>query len=383
METFETRAYACEIVALALAKLGCMEHSLEFFQKSLDYSPFKRRQHQHLASIYFRMRLFEKSLEHSLDELSLSQTLNEAQMADSYKRVAFAYFELHYYENALPYAQKSLDLRRELNVGDSLLADACQNVAFALFNMSEFERALELSHESLSIRKRLKNSRKTRAELANSYQTVAFTHLKLGNRFSTLKYHKCAMRTRLSMGILSLELCESFENVADAFYELGQFRNAYIHRLNALDIRMRLAFTSRDDLADCLHSLVFICLKRRDYGTALTYCLKELTLREKSLRRDNDDEEKMVKLVYLYKNTAFAYFHLNELRNALGFRLKALDFERKLFVWYRRDESYLKLAVSYEHVADLYVEMDNLKMARKYFLKGERLLSLLRKRTQT
>jgi tetratricopeptide (TPR) repeat protein len=82
-----------------------------------------------------------------------------------------------------------------------------------------------------------------------------------------------------------------------------------------------------------------------------------------------------VKMIFLYKNTAFAYFHLNEIRKALKFRLKALKLENKLFDDVndreRREDDYSKLAMSHEHVADLYVELDNLKMASKYFLKGK------------
>jgi tetratricopeptide (TPR) repeat protein len=388
MESILNKAYTYHIVATSIAKLDLFSPQAEdFFTKSLmtlkDLNDddvignfLKLRAHQHISYVSFRARDFCKSLRHCLAELKLRLKLVERRngtslkedLADAYKRIAFNYFELHEFETSLPYAQKSLILRRELNVKDSLLADSCQNVAFALFNMSEFRQALALSLESLDIRKLL-SLKNGFAELANSYQTVAFTHYKLGEFFKALTFHKRAMRTRLRMGLLTDELAEAFENVSDACVEVGQYRNAYAHRLNALNARMRLIETTGEQLAECVHGLVFICLKRRDYGAALAYCQREL-----SLRKRIDSSDNVVKMVFLYKNTAFAYFHLNQIRKALQFRLKALKLENKLFDDLnsnnRREDDYAKLAMSYEHVADLYVELDSLKMATKYFLKG-------------
>ena len=148
------------------------------------------------------------------------------------------------------------------------------------------------------------------------------------------------------------DFVETFSNIAKAYLNIGDYKNALLYNSKALECYEKF---NVGDLSELYSSLASTYVKTGDYNKALEYNLSALAVMEKVLPPDDP------KIATVYNNIAHTYGEKGENRKQLEFNLKALEIREKTL-----PADHPILAQSYNNLAFTYGNVNNLDKSLEY-----------------
>ena len=321
------------------------------------------------------------------------------------------------YPKALSYFQCVLRQCRSQSIEE---ADAYFDIGKVLQSQRKLQESLDSHSKALSIMKGL-GSEDVNTSMSNSEIGMAFkisrSYTAIGSVYNDMNKYKEALKYyQKSLGIIEKihdhsienEYCLSekdtreyieYNNVALAYYNLGDYENALE---NWLDAWRELEDTPGVELATILLNMGAAYRNNGEYDRALKYEFEAKDMLEKVLSANHPDianayneigviyfaqklyddaEQCFEKALHIYENVfgeqnssiALTYMNLGETNRKRADYEKALDFQTKAIDIYENvsDTDSLNLASAYNNKASVLDDMKNYAEAMKWYIKAK------------
>ncbi|HYG10442.1 MAG TPA: tetratricopeptide repeat protein, partial [Pyrinomonadaceae bacterium] len=264
-------------------------------------------------------------------------------------------YRLGKYDEALPLAERALQLREaHLEADNLLIAASLEHLAMLVQLRGDFERAEPLLQRSLKIREKFLGSNDYQVGIA--LNALAILQMNKGEYARALEtmLRSLAIREKV-FGSEHPLVAHGLANLAPLYQNMGRFKDAESSLLRALKILEKLPPSSSDkqfqkiqDSADhtgqVLNNLATLYQDMGDYVNAEKHLLRSLELREQRLGRDHPTT------AITLSNLASLYHAKGDLKRAEEMYLQGLEILKQA----HHDAENLKVAAMLNNLADVY-----------------------------
>jgi len=230
--------------------------------------------------------------------------------------------QLHHYQEIVQYVNLLLPLYIE-SFGETHLSVAMlyANKGSAYNDLANYTESLRFAKKALILRQKILNP--YAPELADSYNNVAVSYQILGNDKKALKYFFESLKiNKKSRGEEHIYTAQVYSGIGRSYEVLKLLDKSLNYQHKALNIYLK----NRDDalISIVYNNLGSLYLTKRDYGKAIEYFEKSLSIRENLSQKDE------LSMIQSYGNLGTAYTQMGQQKKALPFLLKALNLSRNL-----------------------------------------------------
>lgn len=240
------------------------------------------------------------------------------------------------------YIDKALEFIHSSKKKDDKYAALLANLAYIYFSMGEYDNALSLHKKSLAIREKILGLESL--DTANSYNSIAELYQAQGDYIKALPLYKKSLAIReKKLDEEHPDTATSYNNLAILYKLQGDYVKALSLYQKALSIREKILGEEHPDTTASYNNLAGLYKAQDDYTQALPLYEKALSIREKILGEEHP------KTVASYNNLAELYRSQGNYAQALPLHQKALAIREKIF-----GVKHLDTATSYNNLAILY-----------------------------
>ncbi|MEA3478730.1 MAG: tetratricopeptide repeat protein [Bacteroidota bacterium] len=210
----------------------------------------------------------EKSVQYAQEALEAAENVkNTTEEVRAYKNIGNAYNLLNANELAVFNYEKALALYQETYDYENII-DVLIQIAYVYYKVGDYSNALNFARQSLANCEQFKDS----TGISESFNTLGVIYWKLGDLDKALEYQL------QSLSYDEEENHNTFNNIGIIYGVQGNFNKALNYQLRALDIRKDLGLIV--GIAGSLNNIGIIYKQMGKLDTALVYFLEALDLRE-------------------------------------------------------------------------------------------------------
>jgi tetratricopeptide (TPR) repeat protein len=257
------------------------------------------------AGLIYRMQgKYEKAYESYLLALSLARTAGHISgevlilnnLGSTYQSQGIYDKALQYYQQSLDISLKELKQKAQSNhknaERDSLaVMSLYNNMGSVYFEKGFYDKAMQYYRKALEMRS--DDNLRMKSKILNN---LALIYEKEKQYQNALAYHKEALALREKLGDLK-EIAQSYNNIAIIYKEIDQ--DSLARELFDQALRIRTQIGDQKGLSSTLNNIGTLYEKKRLYDEALSFYNKSLKIR----REDNDQEGQVSSL----KNISLLY----------------------------------------------------------------------------
>ncbi|HZH31413.1 MAG TPA: tetratricopeptide repeat protein [Pyrinomonadaceae bacterium] len=198
--------------------------------------------------------------------------------ATSFNNVGSVYGQLGDYKRSLEYAEKALEIRREvLSERHPDTAASFHNVGIAYGQLGEHKRSLEYAEKALEIRREVLSER--HPDIATSLNSIGTAYWNLGDNKRNLEYSEKSLEIyRELFGERHPDTATSFNNIGTAYGQLGDYKRSLEYTKKALEIRREVLSERHPDTAASFNNIGMAYGRLGDYKRNIEYVEKALEI---------------------------------------------------------------------------------------------------------
>jgi len=252
---------------------------------------------------------------------------SQEKIARLYSEGGFGYRHLGYYNQALEWYQKALDIRENvLGIEHPDTAITYNNIASVYNNQGDYTQALEWHEKALDIREKVLDIEHPDNDTATTYNNIASVHYNQSNYTQALEWFQKALVIREKvLGKEHFHTATTYNNIALVYEKQGDCTNALELYQKALTIREKILGKEHPETAATYNNIALVHIHQRDYNKALEWFQKALAIKEKVLGIEHPST------ATTYNNIAHVYAAQENYPTALEWFHKALVIvEKKL-----------------------------------------------------
>ena len=175
-----------------------------------------------LGSAYFKMNLFNESIDAVQSAIELSYRINSnEQLLRCYMNLALNFIQINKYKEAEDLLTDVLEKSKKLN-NDNLISIAYSYLGYLYNTLGQYEKCIEYNLKAIEYRKKAKDKSGLVADLNN----IADSYYKLGRYAKALEYAEEAIRYADSLNNLDSKIATNLI-IAETYAQLGNYKNAY------------------------------------------------------------------------------------------------------------------------------------------------------------
>ncbi len=415
-------AYACIGEHLKAIDFACKSLQIKEDALSGDH-PDLLPSYINIAFLYNNMGMpnaaikhLEKALNTGANTLAKEQTM----LASIYNNLAYAYYALANYDQALEYHHKALSIREKLLGDYPETAISYNSIGLILKLKNDYQSALTYYSKALNIQKKFLGP--LHPDTAKSYNNLGTLYYNMGEYDNSIKYHLEGLKGQeTSVGRMHIDTASSYWNLGHVYEEIGDTEKAIDSYTNALSYFEHKLGKENTYTIACYEKIADLLFQIKSYRQSGEYYSKAIgayyTLGTKQEEDGNYEEalDSFNKLLALYErvsgpdhvNTASAhcaiarvydhkkehgkaiehyetalsiqrsdekgnmedisstcnniaqvYYHIKDFESSLKYHTESLNLKKQLY-----DEGDIRIAHSYNNIGFVYIAIRNLEMA--------------------
>lgn len=226
---------------------------------------------------------YHKSIEYHLKSLDFREKLGKKQdIASSFNNIGEMFIAIKKYDKALNYLLKSLKIKEELG-NKRLLGSTYLGIGEVKMLQGKYDEALDFYNKSLKISELLDDKERIGVVLSK----MSYIAQKKGYRKNAVLYNLKSIEILKEIGSKG-QLCASYVNLANTFYELNDFQKAYQYAIKAKEIASsNNILPSLKNILDLLYN---IKTSQGDYKNANVYLEQYIEVKD-SLFNENSNKQ--------------------------------------------------------------------------------------------
>lgn len=239
----DENANTYELIGNELLKSQKNKEALEAYSKALtNYKTEKKyvaiiRNLQQTASCYKKLNQYDKALENSLEILALTKQENDTkEELIALNNIGYVYRYLRNYNKALEYLNKTLALKKILQLSPQEQTITLINIGVVSQNMGNYSNALDNLLQALQLMQKQKNE----TEICKIQDLIAVVYLNNNDIYNAESYNTLSVDMAEKLKDANL-LQEVYKTKSDILQEKEDFQNALDFYKKHLNLRDSLA----------------------------------------------------------------------------------------------------------------------------------------------
>lgn len=338
--------------------------------KKLNYRLGVGEAHKALGIIYYRMGIYDASLDNNLKALLIFKEINEQTLlSKTYNNIGLIYFARTDYPKAKSYMLQGLDVANKIH-NDIERARILHNLALIEFENSDFEKAIENHYKSYEISKK-----------ENNLMLMGYNYLSIGKCFLKLnKLDSAQIKIEKSIQIFKkLQnpnlTAMAYNQYADFFIEIKEYSSALNFAKKAYEIGESIG--SKYIVLESSDLMAKAYLNIKDYENALKFKTQFFELSSKMRNESNIRSIAYIEAKYEYDNQLkeLNFKKESEIRYsrlitkiAIVFALLMIIVSIVLFSFYRlKSKTNIQLMNKAKEISDLNQQLNQLNNTKDKF----------------
>jgi signal transduction histidine kinase len=338
--------------------------------KKLNYKLGIGEAHKALGINYYRMGIYDASLDNILKAISIFKELNDQKLlCKSYNNIGLVYFARIEYSKAKSYMQQGLEIANKIN-NNVEKSRILHNLALIEYEESNFDIALQYHYRSFQI-----------AKGENNLMLMGYNYLSIGKCFLKLnKLDSADLKIQESISIFKkLEnpnlIAMAYNQYADFLINIKSYTNALNIAKIAYEIGETIGSKYIELEASDLISKAYLGIK--DYENALKYRTKFYELSDTMRNESNIKSIAYIEAKYEYdhqlkelslkKESEIKYSKLIT-KIAILFAVLMIIVSAILYNFYRlKSKTNIQLMHKTEEISDLNLKLNHLNNTKDKF----------------
>ncbi|WP_075591032.1 tetratricopeptide repeat-containing sensor histidine kinase [Labilibacter marinus] len=254
------------------------------------------------------------------------------------------------YANAIKYADKAIEIGRNLN-DNSRLANYINMAAVVYRRVDENKQALEMHMEAMELAESVGDS----FQIAVSLNGIGNVYLGLKRHHASVEYFKKSFQIAVARGNVLGQAINS-NNIGEALKLANDLDSALVYFYQSLDYNTQLG--SKVGQAICYNSIGDAYRLKKDYSQALKYLKRALILNKETRDRINVSTS--------YSMLGETYIQVYDYYNAINNLKSGLQIAQEIGSKYQIEACSKLLALAYEKTNALSLSIKHLRMAQVY-----------------
>lgn len=338
--------------------------------KKLNYRLGVGEAHKAYGIIYYRMGIYDASLDNNLKALLIFKELNEQTLlSKTYNNIGLIYFARTDYPKAKSYMLQGLDVANKIH-NDIERARILHNLALIEFENSDFEKAIENHYKSYEISKK-----------ENNLMLMGYNYLSIGKCFLKLNQLDSA-QIKIEKSIQIFKKLQNpnltamaYNQYADFFIEIKEYSSALNFAKKAYEIGESIG--SKYIVLESSDLMAKAYLNIKDYENALKFKTQFFELSSKMRNESNIKSIAYIEAKYEYDNQLkeLNFKKESEIRYsrlitkiAIVFALLMIIVSIVLFSFYRlKSKTNIQLMNKAKEISDLNQQLNQLNNTKDKF----------------
>jgi signal transduction histidine kinase len=286
----------------------------------------------------------EKSIKYAERSLNLARELNDKELrVSTHRNVADIYLKFDDVKKSIEHLQSALMIVEDLN-NKSEIARILIKLADTYAESSDYEKALEYSKKALNFNLQTENKK----WIGESYHNIGIVYYYLTNYENSLKYNKKAFNLFKELKDTS-GIAKSYSNLAMIYTGLDSINLALSYNFKALELLQTMNF--EEGIANTNSNIGLAYSYDNNFDEAIKYFLKALDYYEKAgLLRSK---------IIVLSNLGYSYLSLDNYDKALEYAKTAESLSKDI-------QSVDIKALVYSLLSDIYTKTEDYKLALEY-----------------
>jgi signal transduction histidine kinase len=331
--------------------------------KKLNYRLGIGEAHKALGINYYRMGIYDASLDNNLKAISIFKELNEQiLLCKSYNNLGLVYFARNQFSKAKSYMQQGLEIANKIN-NNTERSRILHNLALIEYEESNFDKALQYHYKSFQI-----------AKGENNLMLMGYNYLSIGKCF--LKLNKLdSADLKIQESITIFQKLENPNLIAMAYNQYADFLiniKSYTNALNIAKIAYEIGETigSKYTVLEASDLIAKAYLGISDYENALKYRTKFYELSDTMRNESNIKSIAYIEAKYEYdhqlkelnfKKESEIRFSKLITKIAILFALLMIIVSAILYSFYRlKSKTNIQLMHKTEEISELNLKLNHL-----------------------
>ena len=362
-----TSEVCCDLSNLSDADLFCT--SCSYFVNYLsderndklinaNYSRVQGIVCSHLGQYDQAIECHEKSLSIYTKEMYGEQ---HGDIATSYNNLGNVFWELHQYDQAKKYYEKSFLIRKDIydeNHSDenhSDLAASYNNLGLVYRDLSQYNQAKEYHEKSLAIR--IKIHGEHHGDVATSQNNLGTVCSALGQHKKAKEYYEKSLASRKAIyGEHHGDVAASYNNLGLVYRHFGEYDQAQVYNEKSLAIRKKIYGEHHGEVAASYNNLGLVYRERGCYDIAKEYYEKSLEIRQEIYGKDHGY------VAESYKSLGLVHRDLNNYDEAKKYHKMSLNICKETYGERHRD-----VAASYNNLGTAHSDLGEYRQAKECY----------------
>lgn len=270
-------------------------HSALELSEKLKYKLGIGMAHKALGINYYRMGIYDASLDNNLKAILIFKELNEKiLLSKTYNNIGLIYFARTDYPKAKSYMLQGLEIANQIN-NNLERARILHNLALIDFENSDFQNAIENHFKSIELSK-----------IENQSMLMGYNYLSIGKCY--LKLNKLdSAQVKILESIAIFEELQNPNLIAMAYNQYAEFFLEIKDYTNALDFagkarKIGESIGSRYTVLEAYDLMAKAYLSLKDFENALTYRTRYYNLSDTMRNESNIKSIAYIEAKYEYDN---------------------------------------------------------------------------------
>jgi len=235
-------------------------------------------------------------------------------LADLHGTIAFCYFRLDKYHDAIDWYGKALELRRELgNLED--VANTINNIGLCYKQLGNYDKAIEYYTQTLKIDEELGQGN----EIAKTINNIGMVYKSWGRYDKALEHFERSLSIKKGLND-QVGVAKSLNNIGLLYFDWKKYDQALLSFKESIEIDRSL--NNVEDLGTRLNNVGKAYFLMNEFDSALFYFERSLEIHQEA--RDQDQ------IALEYNNIGKVHQARKQYRDAINYFSSALDIYSKL-----------------------------------------------------
>jgi serine phosphatase RsbU (regulator of sigma subunit) len=249
---------------------------------------------------------------------------------------------------ALEYAQKALELSKEIN-NDDFLYQSEFATGYAYYSKNDYENAMQWFKNSLQISQKIKNKSGEAASLNRIGNTLQL----MGRYQEALSYYELALGINKDLDN-TIEIARSLTNLGSIFRLYGNYEKAINFHLEALELYEGVK--NNEGIAWSALNIARLFRMLKNYPKAFEYIDQSLEIYQKIAF----EQENNTGVTLCLKEIGDIYYEKGDLE-------KAIDYSEQVLQINKQSQNWQGYANSLSSIGKIYFQSAEIRLSEKYF----------------
>jgi two-component system NarL family sensor kinase len=233
----------------------------------------------------------------------------KSEIADLYGTIAFCYYKLDNYTEAVNWFMKSLELRKELGKPEEI-ANTLNNIGLNHKKLGNYNTAIDYYMQTVRIDEELGN----RNNIVKTYNNIGMIYRQLGQYDQAIEFFEKSYRIKKELNDLA-GMSISLNNMGLVYSEWKKYDQALLNFRESLNIEASLE--NNNEMGIRINNIGMVYYYMNEHDSAMVYFERALKIQ----KEQNDQDQ----IALAYNNMGRVYQSRKQYTKAIFYQSSALD----------------------------------------------------------